>query len=111
MSRTGREQRGWCGSGWPRRVSTRSASPRRSGVSDATIRSLTRGEKRAYRPERLARLSEALDWPPNTIERLSRGEDVPKVVDYLNRATLVEKVKFVRRALDDLEDAIRRPPS
>lgn len=81
---------------------------RRAEVSDATIRALTRGDKRAYRPKQLGRLAEALDWAPHTIERLSRGEDPPRTVDYLNRGELMRKLRIVRKALDDLEDDLRR---
>lgn len=81
---------------------------RRSGVSDATIRALTRGERRAYQDKRLGALSRALGWPPHQIERLSQGEPPPKVVDYLDREALQRQIRKVRAELDALDDMVRR---
>lgn len=81
---------------------------RRSGVSDATIRKLMRGVRQAYRPQSLAEISKALGWPPQTMERLSRGEPKPKVADFLDRQMLLRRVTEIRRAVDALEDDLRR---
>lgn len=81
---------------------------RRSGVSDATIRNLTRGERHGYRAKQLGRLAEALDWEPGTIERLARGEDPPATTDYLNREELLRKVRAIRGLLNEMEDDLGR---
>lgn len=83
---------------------------RRSGVSDATIRALTRGERRAYQPKRLGSLSRALGWPPHQIERLSQGEPPPQIVDFLDREALQRQVSEIRADLDALDDMLRRSP-
>ena len=82
---------------------------RRSGVSDATIRRLTRGDDRyGFRRTSLAAVSKALGWRPDALTAISRGEDPPRTVDYLDRQTLIEKVRAVRVACDELEDIVRR---
>lgn len=84
---------------------------RRSGVSDATVRKVMRGTKMAYRQSSLAEISKALGWPPNTLERLSQGEEPPKMVDYLDRQQLLRRVREMRRLVDALEDDLRRSGS
>lgn len=81
---------------------------RRAEVSDATIRTLTRGVQKAYRHTQLGRIAQALDWPPHTIERLAQGEEPPRTIDYINRGELLRKLRVVRQALDDVEDDLRR---
>ena len=80
---------------------------RRSGVSDHTIRALTRGVRRAYQGKRLGALSRALGWPPHTIERLSQGEPQPRDIDYLDRDALRRQSSKIRDALDGLDELIR----
>lgn len=81
---------------------------RRSGVSDATVRKIMRGTRMAYRRPSLSEISKALGWQPNTLERLSQGEDPPKMVDYLDRQQLLRRVRELRRIVDALEDDLRR---
>lgn len=47
---------------------------RTSGVSDATWRKLRRGERVAQRPK-LWLMAEALNWTPDSIERIARGDE------------------------------------
>lgn len=49
---------------------------RRAGLSDATVRQLQRGEKPLYRRSSLRKVSVALLWPPDGIERLAGGATV-----------------------------------
>lgn len=53
---------------------------RASGVSDATVRPVMRGEAKNYRPDRLAKISQALGWPPDGIERLLAGESATTLI-------------------------------
>lgn len=47
----------------------------RSGVSLATIREIQHNHKpRRRHPRTLAAISQALDWPPDQLERVLRGE-------------------------------------
>lgn len=49
----------------------------RSGVSPATLRKLCSGAEGHYRPQTLARVSEALDWPPNALVEILGGAAMP----------------------------------
>lgn len=49
---------------------------RRAGVSDPTVRHLQRGTKSQYRRSSLRKVSVALLWPPDGIERLAEGATV-----------------------------------
>lgn len=46
----------------------------KSGVSAFTVRRVMRGESGRYREDRLAKISVALGWPGNGIDRILRGE-------------------------------------
>lgn len=82
---------------------------RQSGVSDATVRRLQRGGgDGGFRSSSLAEVSKALGWQPEALARVSRGEEAPKTVDYLDRAALVRQIRKLRADVDDLEDMVRR---
>lgn len=82
---------------------------RTSGVSDATIRKLMRGEAGNYRPDRLAKVSQALGWGPDGIDRIRAGtqpnHSAPAMSDRLDRleAQMQEVLAIVRR-LDTTRD-------
>lgn len=45
---------------------------RQSGVSEFTVRKLMRGLPGRYRPDRLAKVAIALEWLPDSIDRIAR---------------------------------------
>lgn len=49
----------------------------RSGVSAATLRKLAAGGSGGFRPQTLARVSEALEWPPGALMAVLEGGEVP----------------------------------
>jgi transcriptional regulator with XRE-family HTH domain len=49
----------------------------RSGVSAATLRKLRSGTSAGFRPRTLARVSEALDWPPDALLDVLDGQTPP----------------------------------
>ena len=82
---------------------------RRSGVSDATIRKLQRGDATGeFRRPVLAAVSRALEMHPGALSAIARGDEPPRVRDFLDRRLLMEKLRAVREALNDLEDVIAR---
>lgn len=50
----------------------------RSGVSAATLRKLASGAASGFRPQTLARVSEALDWPPSALVAIFDGIKIPR---------------------------------
>lgn len=49
----------------------------RSGVSVATLRKMQSGTPASFRPQTLARVSEALDWPSNALLLVLEGRRPP----------------------------------
>ena len=49
----------------------------RSGVSVATLRKMQSGTPASFRPQTLARVSEALDWPSNALLLVLEGGPAP----------------------------------
>lgn len=64
--------------------------------------------EQGFRRQSLAAVAKALGWRPDALTAISHGEEPPRTVDYLDRATLFEKVRAVRAAVDELEDVVRR---
>ena len=87
----------------------------RSGVSAATVRKLQSGGLGNFRPQTLARIAEALDWPPNALlvildgggipgGRVSRLPDRQREVRLATRAARLapHELRAVERLVDDL---------
>lgn len=74
---------------------------RASGVSDATVRRVMRGEDGNYRADRLAKISQALGWGPHGIERMIAGKEPDDV-----RASTDDRVTTLEREVTELREAM-----
>lgn len=80
---------------------------RASGLSDATIRQLERGQPGNYRERTLSKLDTAFGWPPGTLAHVRDGEPAREVISRLEqRATAESGEGYVATALRDEIDAL-----
>lgn len=85
----------------------------KSGVSAFTVRRVMRGEAGRYREDRLAKISRALGWPGNGIERILTGDtpdDFPDALPSLDEVleeALAEAAEL-RREIGSLTDRVER---
>lgn len=80
---------------------------RRSGVSDTTLRNLQHARADNYRPAVLAAVSRALGWPPEAIDRISRGEPTPDPVERLSEREINDRVDSAMKELAALKELLR----
>ena len=80
---------------------------RRSGVSDTTLRNLQHARADNYRPAVLAAVSRALGWPPEAIDRISRGEPTPEPISRFSERMVAERLSSIRKELAALEEELR----
>jgi transcriptional regulator with XRE-family HTH domain len=78
----------------------------RSGVSRETIRPLMKGEPSPSRRSTLAKVSRALDWPPDAIARLIDGDSVDPDPTNETLAELSRRVDGMAERLDRIETAL-----
>lgn len=87
---------------------TQKALAMRAGVAENTIRKLLSGEEGNYRRVTLASVSNALDWPGDTLQRISEGED-PLAGDPISASGLVDPADTeVIDRLERIEETLQK---
>lgn len=87
---------------------TQAALAAKAGATDRLIRSIELGEERSRHPATLRSIAAALDWSPDSIERILAGEG-PEAVKPLT-PDQEERLMTLERELADLREHLGLPP-
>lgn len=81
----------------------------RSGVSQSQISLMANAKGSSYRPKTLAKVSEALAWPSDMLERIGAGDRYPEELsEEDNFAVVIRLLRQLTEAVGDLSDEIQR---